>query len=77
MCYLTTDLRPNDIACAQTDKKISTVRAYYPGILVSIIRDFKFCDSVFTTQSTDLYDDILVSLVPNRYGLENGVLLPG
>ena len=33
---------------------------------------FKFCDRVFT-QSTDFYDDIPVSLVPDKYGLENGV----
>ena len=38
------------------------------------LRHFKFCDRVFT-QSTDFYDDILVSLVPDKYGLENGVLL--
>ena len=38
------------------------------------LRHFKFCDRVFT-QSTDFYDDILVSLVPDKYGLENSVLL--
>ena len=40
------------------------------------LRHFKFCDRVFT-QSMDFYDDILVSLVPDKCGLENGVLLSG
>ena len=64
MCYLTTDLRPNATACAQTEKKkkkkISTVRAYVLCILVSTLRHFKFCDRVFI-QSTDFYDDIISS----------------
>ena len=63
MCYLTTDLRPNDPACAQTDKNI-----YRPCILSRYfslaLRHFKFYDSVFT-QSTDFYADILVSLIPD------------
>ena len=36
------------------------------------LRHFKFCDNVRI-----FYDDILVSLVPDKYGLENGVLLSG
>ena len=40
------------------------------------LRHFKFCDRVFT-QSTKIYDDILASLVPDKYGLENGVVLSG
>ena len=38
------------------------------------LRHFKFIDRVFT-QSTDFYDDILVSLMLDKYGLENSVLL--
>ena len=53
----------------QTDKTI-----YRPCILsrnCSLdIPHFKFCDRVIT-QSTDVSDDILVSLAPDKYGLGN------
>ena len=62
--------------CVRSNRqKLSTIRAYYPGILVSIFATSNFV-TVFT-QSTIFYDDILVSLVPDKYGFENGVFLSG
>ena len=54
--------------CVRSNRqKLFTIRAFYPGILVSI-----FATSFVTefTQSTNFYDDILVSLVPDKYGLD-------
>ena len=62
--------------CVRSNRqKLPIVRAYYPGILVSIFATSNFV-TVFT-QSTDFYDDILVSLVSDKYGMENDVLLSG
>ena len=48
-----------------------------PGRYFSLdLCHFKFCDRVFT-QTMQFYDDILVSLVPDKYVLENGVLFSG
>ena len=55
-------------------KNIYLPSVYIISVLCLDLRHFKFCDRVFI-QSTDFYDDILVSLVPDKHGLENGVLL--
>ena len=63
------------MACAHND------RNYLPSVHViqvfqSRSSPLQFCDRV-VIQSTDFYDDNLVSLVSDKCGLENGVLLSG
>ena len=74
---LTTDLRPNHTAYAQTDKNYlrPCILSRYFSLA---LRHFKFCDRVFT-QSMEFYDGILVPLVPDKYWLENftKILLSG